>query len=255
MLKKMWISAEKGGYALRVIGGSIGAAVLAAVIVAACTVFAIRTGRMNEAFALALCLAVTALLVAFALRLRRGALRAVTVFFLTDDDRLFCYDARGAVSAGHGVLSRMTEAAQVQSLLNRLAKSPYLPAGAEEIVEVERIRDNRSHLAVVCRVLRSGGREVRRSCFVVRGLADEDALMRELERRERLALSWEMGENRNPIYILLCAAALVCSVALCVLSHPAVGRLPSEAYFPCLGLALLSLGAALYFLIRHRRGE
>ena len=84
---------------------------------------------------------------------------------------------------------------------------------------------------------------------------DEELLLRQLERRKIWAGALELAENRNPRFILLSALACAGFSALCVLSHPALARLPQEIYFPCLGAAFLSLGCLVYFVIRQRRGE
>ena len=55
--------------------------------------------------------------------------------------------------------------------------------------------------------------------------------------------------------ILASGLFLVVLVALCALSHPAVGQLPDTLYFPCLGLAMVALWIFLYFIIKQRRGE
>ena len=62
-------------------------------------------------------------------------------------------------------------------------KNPYLPAGADEIRRVERIRENRTHYALVCQVRRPGQRTVRRTYFLVKGLEDQ----------ELLSTSWSAG--------------------------------------------------------------
>ena len=85
--------------------------------------------------------------------------------------------------------------------------------------------------------------------------ACEELLLRQLERRKSWAGALELAENRNPRFILLSALACAGFSALCVLSHPALARLPREIYFPCLGAAFLSLGCLVYFVIRQRRGE
>ena len=62
-------------------------------------------------------------------------------------------------------------------------------------------------------------------------------------------------ENRNPRYILLSGLVFAVCVTLCVLSHPAVGELSGEIYFPCMGASLAAFCCLLYFVIRQRRGE
>lgn len=49
--------------------------------------------------------------------------------------------------------------------------------------------------------------------------------------------------------------ALAACLALCVLSCPAVGRLPERLFLPCLGLGAAALAILLYTLLRGRRGH
>lgn len=80
-------------------------------------------------------------------------------------------------------------------------------------------------------------------------------LLRQLERREGWAGAPEVKENRKPFYILLSALACCGFGVLCVLSHPAVARLPQSIYFPCLGAAFAALCCAVWFGIRQHQGE
>ena len=100
---------------------------------------------------------------------------------------------------------------------------------------MERIRENRSHYALVCQVRHPNRRMVRRTYFLVKGLEDQELLLRQLERRKSWENDLDAAENRNPFFILLSSLACGGFVLLCVLSHPAVARLPQDIYFPCLG--------------------
>lgn len=255
---KIWMSLDTGKKSrcgLRTLGGIAGIAALAMLLVCGGTVLALRMEWPPEAVSLALCLGVTALIALLAAQLGRHSTRDATVFFLMEGDRLFALDARRLVDHGRNILSHAAAMMEVQRFLQNIAEAPYLPAGADEILRVERLRENRSYYAVVCQVRHPNGRVVRRTYFLVNGLEDQELLLRQLERRERWNNALEPPENRKPLYILLSALAFSGFAALCVLSHPAVARLPQSIYFPCLGAAIVVLYILVYFAVRHRRGE
>lgn len=254
-LKRVWMSSDTGNYLLRVLGGSLGIVLLAVLLVGGGTVLSFRLNWPREAASLLLCAGVTALAVLLALRLRRKALQDVTAFFLTEDDRLYALDARRLSGYGHGVVGYAAGTAETQKLLSRLARMPCVPAGADEVLKVERCRDNRTYYAVICRVRHPSGRVIRRPYFLVKGISEEELLLRELERRETWELDLEPAEDRNPFFIFLSALALVCAVTLCVLSHPAAAKLPQSLYFPCLGAAFLAVVALVWCIVRQSRGE
>ena len=95
----------------------------------------------------------------------------------------------------------------------------------------------------------------RHTYLLIKGSPDEEWLLRELERRKTWENALEPTENRNPRYILLSGLVFAVCVTLCVLSHPAVGELSGEIYFPCMGASLAAFCCLLYFVIRQRRGE
>ena len=188
-------------------------------------------------------------------RARRRSLQDATVFFLTADDRLYALDARGAVRFGRGVVGFAAGAAEVQELLRGIADRRSLPSSADELLKVERLRENRSHYVIKCRVRRRGGRVFTRTYFLVKGYEDEDELLRQLGLRRRWDAELEFAESRTPLRLLICVLVFAGFAALCVLSHPAVARLPEGIYFPCLAAAFAALFGAVYFGILLRRGE
>ena len=255
---KIWLSPDsekKSRYGLRTLGGIVGIAVLALLLVCGGTVLMLSRGWSRELFPLILCLGVTALAVFLAVRLGRRSVQDATVFFLTEEDALFAVDVRQLVRPGHNLPGYAAAAAETQKLLRRIGAQPYLPAGADEVRKVERIKENGSHYVLSCQVRRPDGRMGKKTYFLIKGCRDEELLLRQLERRKIWAGALELAENRNPRFILLSALACAGFSALCVLSHPALARLPQEIYFPCLGAAFLSLGCLVYFVIRQRRGE
>lgn len=255
---KLWLSpdtAKKSRYGWRTLGGILGIAALAMLLICVGAVWLTASGVPVELLSLALCLGVSALTVSLALGLGRRSVRDATVFYWMEGDRLFAMDARRLVYHGRDVLSHAAAVMEVQQFLRKIAENPYLPAGADEIRRVERIRENRSHYALVCQVRRPGQRTVRRTYFLVKGLEDQELLLHQLERRKSWENDLDAAENRNPFFILLSALACGGFVLLCVLSHPAVARLPQDIYFPCLGLAFAALCVLVYFAIRQSRGE
>ena len=255
---KIWLSpdsAKKSRYGWRTLGGILGIAALAVLLICVGAVWLTASGVPVELLSLALCLGVSALTVSLALGLGRRSVRDATVFFWMEGDRLFAMDARRLVYHGRDILSHAAATMEVQRFLRNLAESPYLPAGADEILKVEHIRESRSHYALVCRVRHPNRKVIRRTYFLVKGMEDQETLLRHLERREHCDSAWELTENRKPFYILLSALACCGFAALCVLSHPAVAQLPQSIYFPCLGAAFAALGVLVYLAIRQRRGE
>lgn len=257
-LKKVWMSEDTGKkshYGVRTIGGVLGIAVLMVLLILGGVLLTFYLELPREVTSLGLVCAVTFLAVILALRLGRSTLRDATVFFLTQDDRLYAMDARLLIPQGRSLTGQMEGAARIQDYLRRLSQSPHIPAGATEILKVERLKENASHYAIVCQARHPNRNITLFTCFVVKGLPDEDLLLRELERRQSWQSDLEPAANHNPLGILVSGLVLAGFAALCVLSHPAVGRLPQAIYFPCLGAAFLSVFFLVYFIMRQRRGE
>lgn len=257
-LKKIWISPDTGKksrYHLRIWGGILGIVALMLLLIWGGMWLAMSLGWPREIFSLVLCLGVTALAVYLALRVGWRSVRDAVAFFLTEDGRLYTLDARGLSGHAHGIVSYARVTAETQKFLRKLAERPFLPAAAVEILKVERIRENGTYYAVRCQIRRPNRRAVRHTCFLVKGYGEEDLLLRELERRESWENAPEIAFSRNPYYILVSALVLAVFAVLCVLSHPAVGKLPEKIYFPCLGAAFVAVFCVVIFVVRHRRGE
>lgn len=255
---KVWMSPETGSksrYGLRMFGGILGIMGLVLLLIGGGTVLMMSRGWPREPVSVAMCFGGTALAVWLAVRLGRRSAQDAMIFFQMEGDRLFVVDARRLVDHGRTILDYAGAAAEVQQFLRRLAKQPYLPAGADEIRNVESLKENRNSYALICRIRHPNGRMVRRTYCLIKGYEDEELLLRQLERRKSWENALEPAEHRRPFYILL--SALFCGgfVVLCVLSHPAVAKLSQNLYFPCLGAAFLSLGCLVYFAIRQHRGE
>ena len=202
----IWMSRDTGNksrYGLRTLGGIAGIVILALLLACGGSVLGIVMGWPAEVYALALCLAVTLLAVCLAVGVGRRSVRDATVFFLMEGDRLFVMDARRLVYQGRDILSHAAAMAEVQQFLRNMARAPYLPAGADEILKVERIREQRTHYALVCQVRHPNRRVIRRTYFLVKGMEDQDLLLFQLERREGWDNGMEPVENRRPFYILI----------------------------------------------------
>lgn len=233
----------------------LGIVLLMVLLLCGGTLLSLSLGINKKAFSLILLTAVSALGIGLAVLLGRRSIRDATIFFLTENDRLWVMDARGLSSHGDGFLGFAISSMETQAFLRRQGKQPFLPKGADEILKVLSIKENRSHYAFRCQACHSDRHVVRRTYFLVKGIQDEQMLLQELERRKTWENVLEPAENRNPLYILLSGAAFIFCVILCILSHPSVARMSGEIYFPCMGASMVTFCFLLYFIIRQHRGE
>lgn len=234
-LKQVWMSRDtqkQSRYSLRTLGGILGIAMLALALVLGGTALGFMLGWPMRMVSVGLWLGVTVLLVVLALRLGQNTVRDATLYFLTRDDRLFVADARQLAGMGHSALDWAKGTVRVQQRLREMARSPVLPAAAEEILRVEQIRENRTGYAVTCQLRRFDQTVTRRTCFVIRGLEDQETLLHLLELREGWSGSPELRENHTLHGLLLSILAAGVAGVFCVLSHPAVGQLPVGIYYP-----------------------
>ena len=128
-LKKVWMSQHAGHYSLRVLGGSLAIGVLAMLLAVAGVVLSFRFHWPRELSMLLLCIGRTALILILVLCLCRKAVGDVTVFFLTENDRLYITDARFFSDHGHNVPGHVAGTIKTQRFLNCLAQMPHLPPG------------------------------------------------------------------------------------------------------------------------------
>ena len=94
-LKQVWMSRDtqkQSRYSLRTLGGILGIAMLALVLVLGGTALGFVLGWPIRLVSVGLWLGVTVLLVALALRLGQNTVREATLYFLTRDDRLVVAD-------------------------------------------------------------------------------------------------------------------------------------------------------------------
>lgn len=257
-VKQIWTSQDalgKSRYGLRTLSGILGITALALVLVGSGTVLCFSMGWPVELLSLFLCGGITALVLVLAAGLGRRSVKDSTVFFLTEEDQLFVVDARHQAGYGGDLISQAKGVLKTQQFLRKLAQSTVPPAGAEETLKVERIKENHSYYALVCRVRHFNYTALRRTYFLMKGIENQELLMRQLERRLEWSCIPEETENRKSFYILFSVLVFCIFCILCVLSHPAVAQLPQSLYFPCLGAAFAALCSAVWFGIRQGRGE
>lgn len=256
-VKRIWMSdstAGKSRYAPRTLGSILGIAALMMLLAGGGTVLGLVLDWPMEGVSLVLCAGVAALGVWLGLAAGRRSLRDATVFLLTEDDRLFWLNAAD-LNRGESPLSYAAGTLDTQAFLRRLTAAPFVPAGANEVLQVERIRENARAYALRCRVRVGDGPVFAKTCILVKGLRDEDLLLHQLERRRDWRVDLEPRESRVPFFLALSGAVLALFVLLCVMSHPATALLPEALYFPCLGGAFAAFFALVYQILRLRRGE
>lgn len=257
-LKKVWMSPEtekKSRYGYRAVGGVLGIVWLMTVLLLAGTMLSLYMGVPQKWFSSILIVVVTVLGIVLAAQMGRRGMQDAMIFFLTENDRLWIMDARGLSNHGNGFWGFAVGSMETQAFLRKQGKQPFLPKGADEIVKVLNIKENRTHYAIRCQARHPNKRVTRHTYFLVKGIQDEEILLKELERRKTWENTLEPVENRNPLYIVLSGILFAGCVILCVLSHPVVARMSGEIYFPCMGASLIAFCILLYFIIRQRRGE
>lgn len=257
-VKQVWMSADtakRSHYGLRTLGGMVGIVALMLALILGGVVLSFALHLPRELFSLLLVLGVVAFGVCLAVRLGRRTLQDATLFFLTEDDRLFLVDARALTGPAHNPLDYSLGLMKTQQLLRTLSERSQLPSRAVEILKVEGLNERSSSYVIRCQV-RHGDRHVaRHTYFLVKGTPEEDLLVRQLERRQHWETSPELAHNPTPFRIVVSGLLSGLFIALCVLSHPAVGQLPNEIYFPCLGAAFVALCLLVCFAIGQHRGE
>lgn len=257
-LKKVWMSPEtsqKSHYAPRIWGGILGIVAIMLLLICGGTVLSFYFHWPREIFSVALCLGVTILVVWLALRLGQRSTQDTTIFFLTEDDRLYIMSVQVASDHGYNMLGYIAGTIDTQNFLRQMAESPFLPARADEILKVERIKENHFDYAIRCQVRHPNRRVAARTCFLVKGYEEEDLLLYQLERRESWENALEPAENRNPLYIFISTLVFAGFATLCIMSHPVLAKLPQDLYFPCLAAAFAAVCSLAYFIVRQRRGE
>ena len=257
-LKKVWMSSEtrkKSRYGYRTVGKILGIVFLMTALLLVGTFLSLSLGLSQQSSSMILVLLASTLGIVLTARLGRRGMQDATIFFLTENDGLWIMDARSIPNYGEGFLGFAVGAMETQAFLRLQGKKPYLPQGADEILKVWGIKENTSHYVIRCQSRHPNQRVTRHTYFLVKGLQDEEMLLKEFERRKTWENTLEPAENRNMWYILLSGVGLAVCVIMCVMSHPAVARMPGTIYFPCMGASLIAFCFLFYFIIRQRRGE
>ena len=193
---------------------------------------------------LLLVLAVTAVLIAGALALGRKYSTSTALLARDTGGHLYYIDAADRLPYRRGLAGLWRTEQEARHRLAALWQRE-LPDALQEV---------RHGTYAVC-MLRLSDRQYRRTLFLPREMPYRADLLHALEARwDRAAQSPELPAQ-NPLPLLLSGAAVLLLVALTVLSHPAVGRLPDTLYFPLLAVTSLAVILLLCLLLRRHRGE
>lgn len=189
-VKKVWMSMETGKksrYGYRTISGILGIVLLMVLLLGGGTFLSTSLGINKKVFSLILLLAVSALGIGLVILMSRRAVQDATIFYLTENDRLWVMDARDLSYHGDGFLGFAAGAMETQEFLRRQVHQPFVPARADEILKVLRIKENHSHYVVRCQARHPNKCVTRCTCFLIKGVPEEEQLLREFERRR----TWE----------------------------------------------------------------
>ena len=257
-IEKAWLSTETGKksrYGYRTIGGILGIVLLMVLLLLGGTFLSRSLGIDKKVCSLILLFAVSVLGIGLVALMSRRAIQDATIFFLTENNRLGVMDARNLSKHGDGFLGFAVSAMETQAFLRKQVHQSFVPDRADEILKVLGIKENHNHYAVRCQVRHPDKSVTRCTCFLIKGIPEEEQLLREFARRRTWENMLEVAPNRKPLYILLSGMAFAVCVLVCVLSHPAIAVLSDEIYFPCMGAAFVAFCFLFYFIIRQHRGE
>ena len=127
-VKKIWMpptSGRKNRYAVTTLGSILGIALLMLLLIAGGITLSFALSLPREVTAVVLCLGVTLLGVGLALRVGRRSVQEATVFFLTQDDKLYVLDARQFPYQDYRAAGYVANAAKTQQFLQNLAEKPF----------------------------------------------------------------------------------------------------------------------------------
>ena len=257
-IEKAWLSTETGKksrYGYRTIGGILGIVLLMVLLLLGGTFLSRSLGIDKKVCSLILLFAVSVLGIGLVALMSRRAIQDATIFFLTENNRLWVMDARNLSKHGDGFLGFAVSAMETQAFLRKQVHQSFVPDRADEILKVLGIKENHNHYAVRCQVRHPDKSVTRCTCFLIKGIPEEEQLLREFARRRTWENMLEVAPNRKPLYILLSGMVFAVCVLVCVLSHPAIAVLSDEIYFPCMGAAFVAFCFLFYFIIRQHRGE
>ena len=262
---RIWTPPGGGGknrYALTAVGGSLAIGAFAAGAVSGGILLAFRLGWSMEAASLILCLLVTGAVLGLTAALGRRLLSLSLLFCMDDAGRLYAVDARKYAARRRGMASAAAVQQAVRALAapggileRRLREERGLTGLEPQLLRLEGLRERRGSYALRCLTRFPSGRAALRSWILVKGYEGEEELLRALVRLPGPESGAELSGGDPFPHLLLSAGALAILLALCVASHPAMGRLPLELYFPTLGLTFLAFCRVLWLLLKRYRGE
>lgn len=257
-LKKVWMSPEtkkKSHFFLSTTGVILGIALLSLLLIFGGSILIEILGLSKKVFSLFLCIGVTTIGVGLAIKTGQRSLQNTTVFFLTEEDRLFVLDVRTLVYSGNDFISYQKASAAIQAYLRKLSQKPFLPRDAYEIVKVNFVKEKRNSYVLNCQIKYKESIIEEQTFFLIKGYEEEELLLYQLERRKTWTNTLEPPARKTPFYIAFSCLGMVLCGGVCVLSHPTVEKLPEEIYFPFLALAYLFFSFLIYFIVRYRRGK
>ena len=134
---------KKSQYGYRTVGGILGIVLLMTALLFTGTFLSLSFGLPQQSFSMILVLFATALSIALAVRMGYRGMQDATIF-LTENDQFMGYGCRGLSSHGDGFLGFAISSMEPRRFTQQ-GKQPFLPKGADEILKVLSIKENRSH--------------------------------------------------------------------------------------------------------------
>lgn len=265
---RIWMSEISGQsdnkYAIRMVLGLFGCVLLAVVFSVGGAMLSIKMEEQKELISVLSLVLTTVLVIWGALRLGKMSVRDTLIFCKDENDEMYVLNLRDKVRYRKGLIGYTSMVAETERLQTKLRnegtleqklKDGTIGEMACEIVSVKNIKVQRDGHSVVCLVKYPSGRCGNATYQISKGFEQEDELLYHLERRWQRRVSGEIEKNPYPVRIFAAAVALICVIALCVCSHPAVAVLPEVVYFPCLALTIVPLYILVYYITKMHRGE
>lgn len=264
---KVWMSQNTKNtnhYTFRLILPLIAMVVLLPIVTFGMMIFIKESGLSMELASTVTLIVLTIVIVCIALNMGKMANRDALIFCQDDEHNLFAVNARNFVSAHRGIYGYAKMASDVQKALKNIKDNQILERQmmqensltglAPQIISVENFKPNNKGYSAVCKVRYPNGNTGKTTYLIENGYENQNELIAAFERKKS-AYSPEVKVNYNPIKIIISLLALIACVAVCVMSHPAVGSLPEKIYFPFLGAAFVMLFPVTYFIVKQQRGE
>jgi len=264
---KVWMSQNtknNNNYTARLILPLIALVVLLPVVTFGMMIIIKESGLSMEIASTATLIVLTIVIICISLNMGKMANRDALIFCQDDEHNLFAVNARNFVNMHRGIYGYAKMASDVQKALKNLKENQILERQmmqensltglAPHIISVENFKPNNKGYSAMCKVRYPNG-NIRKATYLIEdGYENQNELIAAFERKKS-AYSPEVKVNYNPLKILISLLAFGACVAICVMSHPAVGTLPEKIYFPFLGVAFVMLFPVTYFIIKQKRGE